>query len=81
MKKHHNSATKQITRASLGIVGSSISLGVGSQIVGKVGGPTAASGQKAIGVMARYQPTLAGIQGSGIVLKQLKKSNKKTSWW
>jgi len=61
-----------IARPALGLVGAGVVLGVGSSVVGSVGGATAASAQTGLTTVASFAPVIGTGIGSFIVVRQLR---------
>ncbi len=51
--------------------------GMGSLVVGKVGGPGAAGAQRGIGMTTRFMPVAGTAMGAGYALKHIKRIGKK----
>jgi len=60
-----------LTRPALGLVGAGLVLGVGSSVLGKVGGSTATAAQGGLTTFASFTPVIATGIGSFIVIRQL----------
>lgn len=70
-KKRRRKKQPRITRASMGIVGGTATLGVGASVLGGIGGTAAHSGQRATQRLAGYTPTMATAAGGGVVIGML----------
>lgn len=53
------------------LMASGVMLGVGSDVIGKVGGSTASDSQKALGNVAGYMPLMGTATGAGWALDEL----------
>jgi hypothetical protein len=58
---------------AMGVVGSSVGMSVGSQVLGGIGGTNATQGQQALGNLSRFMPVGAKVTGASYALKGLKK--------
>ena len=67
---------KKIKKYAKGMVVGTIALGVGSSVLGGVGGSVASSGQAGMTRVAGFLPTLGGIYGAGLTLDALGKLQK-----
>ena len=76
-KQKSNSELSQLNRTVGGMVVGGIGMGVGSQLVGSIGGSSAPHVQKAIGNVAKAYPTIGTISGAGAVMGTLKKLKNK----
>ena len=76
-KKQNNSELSQLNKTAGGMIVGGIGMGVGSQLVGSVGGSSAPFVQKAIGNVAKAYPTIGTISGAGAVMGTLKKLKNK----
>ncbi len=65
-----------IARPAMGLIGGGIALGLGSSIVGSVGGSTAASAQGGLTTAASFLPIAGTAVGAGLTIRQLKKLEK-----
>ncbi len=65
-----------IARPAMGIVSGGVILGVGSSVVGGVGGSTAASSQAGLGAAAGFLPPMGATVGAGLTVQQLRKLQK-----
>jgi len=71
---------KKYAKDSLMMVGTGITLGVGSSVLGSLGGSAANSAQSGLGKMSSAMPIMGSIYGAGMVmdsLDDLKKSAKR----
>ena len=60
-----------LIKPTLALTGGAIILGAGSQVVGSIGGPTAAASQSGLTTFASFAPVIATGIGSFIVVRQL----------
>lgn len=67
---------KRIKKYAKGMAVGTIALGVGSSVLGGVGGSVAASGQAGMTRMAGFFPTLGTIYGAGLTFGALDKLQK-----
>jgi len=75
--KKSNSELKELNQLAGGMIVGGIGMGVGSQLVGEVGGASAPHVQKALGNVAKAYPHIGTIAGAGAVLGTMKKKK----WW
>ena len=85
MAKKKKNMMSDMMDDSMGIVSSGATLGVGSQVLGGIGGASSVHGQQALGNMSKYMPVMGTISGARTVLtgvksmmKKKKKNKKKT---
>ena len=65
-----------VVKPALGMVGGGVALGLGSQVISSVGGPTAGYAGAGMVTMASFMPPLAAVVGGAAVLQQTKKLQK-----
>ena len=63
---------RKVNKLARGMVGFGITTGVGSAVVGKIGGSTAAPMQSALGDMASYTPLMTSIGMGNILMGSIK---------
>lgn len=76
-KSKNNSELSQLNKVAGGMIVGGIGMGVGSQLVGSVGGSSAPLVQKAIGNVAKAYPHIGTIASAGAVMGTMKKKK----WW
>ena len=62
-----------LSRTAMGFVSGGAAMGIGSSVIGQVGGTTAADSQKALANVASFYPVMGTMAGAGAALKMLKK--------
>jgi len=60
-----------IARPAIGLLGAGVGLGIGSSVIGGIGGPTAASAQAGLTGAASFLPVAGTAVGGFLVVRQL----------
>lgn len=71
MANKRNRRRNGLIEGTRGIVVGATILGVGSSVVGGIGGSTAASAQAGLGAAAGFLPVIGTAVGAGVVIRQL----------
>ncbi len=71
MANKKKSALNGLNRGSRGIVVGGATLGIGSQVIGTIGGSTAPAAQSGLLAAASFLPVVGTAVGAGVVVRQL----------
>ena len=71
MLKKYKKGMREYSRFGVGMAATGIGVGVGSQVVGEVGGAGAAGVQAGLGKITGAMPIVGSIMASGMVVRSL----------